>query len=84
EQERGGAEGEEQAVLEAGGAAAARLRGRGRGAVGLLDELNRSGFTIVVITHDQKVAAHAGRMIAISDGVLAELTRAEQAGADRG
>ena len=45
--------------------------------MGLLDELNRSGFTIVVITHDEKVAAHAGRMIAISDGVLTELARSE-------
>jgi putative ABC transport system ATP-binding protein len=50
----------------------------------LLDELNRSGFTIVVITHDEKVAAHAGRMIAISDGVLTELAGSEQVGADRG
>ena len=50
----------------------------------LLDELNRSGFTIVVITHDQEVAAHAGRMIAISDGVLTELAGSEQVGADRG
>jgi len=38
----------------------------------LLDRLNASGFTIVVITHDTAVAAHAGRTIAISDGVLAE------------
>jgi putative ABC transport system ATP-binding protein len=50
----------------------------------LLDELNRAGFTIVVITHDQKVAAHAGRMIAISDGVLTELAETERAGADHG
>ncbi len=38
----------------------------------LLDELNRGGFTIVVITHDQQAAAHAARQIAISDGVLSE------------
>lgn len=38
----------------------------------LLDRLNASGFTIVVITHDTAVAAHAGRTVAISDGVLAE------------
>ena len=50
----------------------------------LLDELNRAGFTIVVITHDQKVAAHAGRMIAISDGVLTELAEPARAGADHG
>jgi putative ABC transport system ATP-binding protein len=38
----------------------------------LLDQLNASGFTIVVITHDAKVAAHAGRSVAISDGLLSE------------
>jgi putative ABC transport system ATP-binding protein len=38
----------------------------------LLDQLNESGFTIMVITHDEKVASHAGRMITISDGVLSE------------
>jgi putative ABC transport system ATP-binding protein len=51
--------------------------------MGLLDELNGSGFTIVVITHDQKVAAHAGRMIAISDGVLTEQAGSEQAGSEQ-
>jgi putative ABC transport system ATP-binding protein len=45
----------------------------------LLDELNAAGFTIVVITHDPAVAAHAGRMIAISDGVLAERIEAGHA-----
>ena len=39
----------------------------------LLDQLNAAGFTIVVITHDVSVAAHAGRTIAISDGVLSEV-----------
>ena len=38
----------------------------------LLDQLNAAGFTIVVITHDAKVAAHAGRTVAISDGLLSE------------
>lgn len=38
----------------------------------LLDRLNAAGFTIVVITHDPGVAAHASRTIAISDGVLSE------------
>ena len=38
----------------------------------MLDQLNAAGFTIVVITHDAGVAAHAGRSIAISDGLLSE------------
>ena len=38
----------------------------------LLDRLNAGGFTIVVITHDAAVAAHAGRAVAISDGALSE------------
>jgi len=42
--------------------------------MGLLDELNAAGYTIVVITHDGAVAAHARRTIAISDGVLSERT----------
>ena len=45
----------------------------------LLDQLNAAGFTIVVITHDRGVAAHAGRTIAISDGVLAERIEAKHA-----
>jgi putative ABC transport system ATP-binding protein len=45
----------------------------------LLDHLNAAGFTIVVITHDASVAAHAGRTIAISDGVLAEVIGAGHA-----
>jgi putative ABC transport system ATP-binding protein len=45
----------------------------------LLDHLNATGFTIVVITHDAGVAAHATRTIAISDGVLSEHVGAEHA-----
>jgi ABC-type lipoprotein export system ATPase subunit len=45
----------------------------------LLDQLNAAGFTIVVITHDAAVAAHAGRAVAISDGVLSEVARAGHA-----
>jgi putative ABC transport system ATP-binding protein len=47
--------------------------------MGLLDELNAAGYTIVVITHDPAVAAHTRRTVAISDGVLTE-----QTGAGRG
>ena len=45
----------------------------------LLDQLNAAGFTIVVITHDPGVAAHASRMITISDGVLSERIEAGHA-----
>jgi putative ABC transport system ATP-binding protein len=45
----------------------------------LLDQLNAAGFTIVVITHDAKVAAHARRATAISDGVLSERIEAGHA-----
>jgi len=38
----------------------------------LLDQLNSGGLTIVIITHDANVAAHASRNVAISDGVLSE------------
>ncbi|MBE3638870.1 MacB family efflux pump subunit [Mangrovicoccus algicola] len=34
----------------------------------LLLELNRQGHTIILVTHDPKVAAHAHRVIEISDG----------------
>ncbi|MFT3689238.1 MacB family efflux pump subunit [Paenirhodobacter sp.] len=34
----------------------------------LLLDLNRQGHTIIVVTHDPKVAAHAHRVIEISDG----------------
>jgi putative ABC transport system ATP-binding protein len=43
----------------------------------LLDQLNAAGFTIVVITHDASVAAHAARTIAISDGALSEVVGAD-------
>ncbi|HTZ22900.1 MAG TPA: ATP-binding cassette domain-containing protein, partial [Streptosporangiaceae bacterium] len=45
--------------------------------MGLLDQLNAAGYTIVVITHDPNVAAHARRMIGISDGVLSERIEAD-------
>ena len=45
----------------------------------LLDQLNAAGFTIVVITHDVDVAAHAGRTITISDGILSERAEARHA-----
>jgi len=41
--------------------------------MGLFEELNRDGLTLVIITHDDAIAARAGRRIHISDGHLSEL-----------
>jgi len=40
--------------------------------VGLLENLNRAGATIVVITHDLEVAAHFPRRVEMLDGRVAE------------
>ena len=40
--------------------------------MGLFDRLNRSGITIVIVTHDQNVANFARRIITLSDGFLIE------------
>jgi putative ABC transport system ATP-binding protein len=41
----------------------------------VLDRLNRSGRTIVLITHEPDVAAHASRLIRLVDGRIVEDTR---------
>ena len=38
----------------------------------LLRDLNGNGHTLIVITHDMKVAAGAGRIITLSDGKIVE------------
>ena len=43
------------------------------GVLDLFDELHRDGLTLVVITHDPKVAARADRWVEISDGRLREV-----------
>lgn len=37
----------------------------------LLSELNRSGITVIVVTHDANVASMAGRIITVFDGEIA-------------
>ncbi|TNC17636.1 ABC transporter ATP-binding protein [Georgenia sp. 311] len=39
----------------------------------LFDELHADGLTLLVITHDDAVAARAGRRVRITDGVLQEI-----------
>jgi len=36
----------------------------------LLEQLNRRGHTVVLITHDREIARHARRLIEIKDGVI--------------
>jgi len=41
----------------------------------VLDRLNRDGKTIVLVTHEEEVAAHARRIIRLRDGVVQSDTR---------
>ena len=36
----------------------------------MLDQLNRDGKTIILVTHDDKVAARTQRVIYMKDGVI--------------
>jgi len=38
--------------------------------IGLLERLNRSGLTIMMVTHNPLLAKRAGRMISMRDGVI--------------
>ena len=40
--------------------------------LGLLAELNREGTTVVYVTHDAELAAHAGRVVSVRDGVVVD------------
>ena len=40
----------------------------GNGILELLEKLNRAGQTIVMVTHDERVARRAGRIITLADG----------------
>ena len=44
----------------------------GEQVMGLFTELNREGRTIIMITHDLKIARHATRIVSILDGELSE------------
>lgn len=41
------------------------------GVAQMLEQLNRSGITIVMVTHDPRMAAHAGRVEKLVDGAIA-------------
>ena len=50
----------------------------GEQVMSLFEELNREGVTIIMITHDAKVASHAKRIMHIIDGRLSEGERGEE------
>ncbi|MCI8505698.1 MAG: ABC transporter ATP-binding protein [Lachnospiraceae bacterium] len=41
----------------------------------LFKQLNEEGMTVVMITHDAEIAAHAGRTVLIRDGILSSAER---------
>jgi macrolide transport system ATP-binding/permease protein len=51
----------------------------GEEVMGLLEELNAQGHTIIVITHDPEVAAHARRIVEIRDGRIVSDRRTAEA-----
>ena len=38
--------------------------------ISLLNRVNESGKTVIIVTHDKKVASRCGRVIEISDGKI--------------
>ncbi|TVZ40365.1 macrolide transport system ATP-binding/permease protein [Alteromonadaceae bacterium 2753L.S.0a.02] len=57
-------------------------RHSGQEMMGLLQEFHREGHTIIIVTHDRKVAEHADRIIEIEDGAIVadHLIRRNQSG----
>jgi putative ABC transport system ATP-binding protein len=53
----------------------------GQSLIGLLEELNADGVTIIVVTHDAQIAARMHRQIAMLDGrIIADIATARRAG----
>jgi len=46
----------------------------------LFDELNEAGNTLIVVTHEEDIAAHARRIVRLLDGKIVEDSRAEITG----
>jgi len=42
----------------------------GNGILDVLEELNRAGQTVVMVTHDERIARRAGRIITLGDGKI--------------
>jgi len=44
----------------------------GQEILNLFEQLNRDGVTVIMVTHDPKVAARAGRVVTMADGCIVE------------
>jgi len=42
----------------------------GNGILNILDKLNKAGQTIVMVTHDEKIAQKASRVVILADGKI--------------
>ena len=51
----------------------------GREIMGIFDELNQAGNTILLVTHEVEMARHASRVIRLRDGLVESDVRAEDA-----
>ena len=47
----------------------------GNGILKVFEELNRDGQTIVMVTHDNRIAERAGRIIKLTDGKIADMEK---------
>ena len=52
----------------------------GRAVLDLLDQMNDAGLTLIVVTHDPKVAHRADRIVVLVDGRIERRVRADQIG----
>jgi putative ABC transport system ATP-binding protein len=52
----------------------------GRAVLDLLDEMNDAGLTLIVVTHDPKVAHRADRIVVLVDGRIERRVRGDQIG----
>jgi putative ABC transport system ATP-binding protein len=51
--------------------------------LGLFDDLHRAGQTLVIVTHDSRIAATADRLISMRDGAFTGETRLTNGGGAR-